>query len=480
MVALTDLFQSLAALPRVKFVLSSRPLPAYVQAFQAGAGLELRMLTKLDIEKFVSDKLKDRLSQAYGEREIDRIQELIECILKCADGVFRWVDHVVEAVLEGIRDYNTLYELQKQVEKPPVDLIPFYGHMWNGIKPEYRIEASKLFQIVWKAMMDEDAEQPEWAYEHRHRAVTLFFATTKDPDQQVFACPILPLTTILKAELAKFMEGRLRSRCMGLLDFHCAEARYRGEPDEFKLAYAKVQLANRSVSEFLDIRADILAYTEGTGFDTRISLMRSFVRQIEAWEPEKSYDFEYNKSTGRQTIWFLVGNTMRLVSQAGTSLSKLEVTLLDHMNSLVQARCQTYINHSWNLNTGQYGLNKKYCHWSDFVAEEYNRPVPWHDSFLNLAVRHRAIGYVQQSLMKAGLSRMPGPTGGSLDNGMHRLAAFRTNNDQLSKPGRPILDYAVRPEPRYQRWIEAINPDQVELLVDYGANPNEVFNGWTP
>lgn len=62
MVALTDLFQSLAALPRVKFVLSSRPLPAYVQAFQAGAGLELRMLTKLDIGKFVSDKLKDRLS----------------------------------------------------------------------------------------------------------------------------------------------------------------------------------------------------------------------------------------------------------------------------------------------------------------------------------------------------------------------------------------------------------------------------------
>ncbi|TGO16416.1 hypothetical protein BTUL_0028g00160 [Botrytis tulipae] len=245
MVALTDLFQSLAVLPRVKFVLSSRPLPAYVQAFQAGAGLELRMLTELDIEKFVSDKLKDRLSQAYGEREIDRIQKLIEYIVKYASGVFRWVDLVVEAVLEGIRHCNTLYELQEEVKRLPLDLIPFYGHMWNGIKPEYRIEASQLFQLVRKAMMDEDAMQLEWVYEHRHRAVTLFLATTKDPEQQVFSRPILPLTTIRKSELAKLMEGRLRSRCMWLLDFHCAEAEYRDDPDEVKLAYATVQLANR-------------------------------------------------------------------------------------------------------------------------------------------------------------------------------------------------------------------------------------------
>ncbi|KAF7919409.1 uncharacterized protein EAE98_009249 [Botrytis deweyae] len=441
MVTLTDLFQSLAALPRVKFVLSSRPLPAYSQAFQAGASLELQH----------------------------------------AKGVFRWVDLVMEAILEGIRHCNTLYELQEEVKRLPPDLIPFYGHMWNGIKPEYRIEASQLFQLVQKAMMYNNKEQHNRGYEQSHRAVTLFLATTEDPDQQVFARPILPLTTTRKADLAKLMEGRLRSRCMGLLDFHRAESET-NVPDELKLADATVQLANRSVSEFLEIRTDILACTERTGFDARVSLMRSFVRQIEAWEPETPNDSDYHTSHGRRSIWNLVGNTMRLAYQAGTSLSELEVTLLDHMDSVVQARCQTYINDHWDVVSKHSGLNKK-CrakHWSDFVPEDYQRPVPWHDSFLSLAVRHGAIGYVQQSLMKADFLRVPKPTGGFLDRFMYSLAPFRANINQLSKPGRPLLDYAVIPEPAYPLCTNAINPDLVELLLDYGANPNEAFNGSTP
>ncbi|TGO77361.1 hypothetical protein BELL_0111g00060 [Botrytis elliptica] len=480
MVALTDLFQSLAALPHVKFVLSSRPLPAYFQAFQAGASLELRMLTKLDIEKYVSDKLKGRLSQAYGERETVRIQKLVDYIVKHAKGVFRWVDLVVEAVLEGIRHCNTLYELQEEVNKLPLDLIPFYGHMWNCIKPGYRIEASQLLQLVQKAMMYENKDKRDQDYEHPHRAVTLFLATTEDPDQQVFARPILPLTTTRKADLAKLMEGRLRSRCMGLLDFHRAEP-MTNDPDE-PTAGATVQLANRSVSEFLEIRTDIIAYTEGTGFDARISLMRSFVRQMEAWESETDGDSVYGKHMDHRSIWLLVGNTMHLASQAGKSLSELEVSLLDHMDSVVQSHDQIHINDHWDLVSKHSGLNKKYKakHWSDFIPEDYNGPVPWHDSFLSLAVKYGAIGYVQQSLVKTGLSRVPKPTGGFLDRLMYSLALFRAKNNQLSKPGRPILNYAASPEPPYEKWMDAINPDLVELLLDYGASPNEAFNGWTP
>jgi hypothetical protein len=481
MVVLTDLFQSLAALPRVKFVLSSRPLPAYVQAFQAGAGLELRTLTKLDIEKYVSDKLKARLSQAYGEGEVVRIQKLIDYIVKQADGVFRWVDLVVEAVLEGIRHCNTLYELQVEVKRLPPDLIPYYGHMWNGIKPEYRVEASQLFQLVRQAMMKENDGQLYSAHERPLRAVTLFLATTEDPDQQVFARPILSLTTTRKADLAKLMEGRLRSRCMGLLDFHRAES-MTNDPDELKLANATVQLANRSVSEFLEIRGDILAYTEGTEFDARIALMRSFVRQIEAWESENPDSFDDHVFPGGESIWRLVDSTMHLTSQAGTSLGEFEVTLLDHMDSVVQARCETFINDHWDSVSRHPQLDKKYRarHWSDFVPEDYIRPIPWHDSFLSLAVRYGAIGYVQQSLVKAGLFRVPKLPGGYLDRFMYSLAVFRANNNQLFKPGRPILDYAVRPEPSWGGWIDAINPDLVELLLDYGARPNEAFNGWTP
>ncbi|TGO16415.1 hypothetical protein BTUL_0028g00150 [Botrytis tulipae] len=195
--------------------------------------------------------------------------------------------------------------------------------------------------------------------------------------------------------------------------------------------------------------------------------MRSLVRQIEAWEPENPDDSDYHMLySRRRSIWPLVSSAMSLASETGTSLSELE----------------TYINDHWDLVSKHSGLNKKYRgkHWSDVVPEDYNRPAPWHDSFLSLAVRYGAIGYVQQSLVKAGLLRVPEPTGGFLDRFMYSLAPFRANNNQLSKPGRPILDYAVRPVPSYGGWIDAINPDLVELLLDYGANPNEAFNGCTP
>lgn len=89
----------------------------------------------------------------------------------------------MEAVLEGILYYNTLYELQVEVKRLPLDLIPYYGHMWNGIKPKYRIEASQLLQLVRKAIIDKNKEHPDCAYERPYRAITLFLATTEDPNQ---------------------------------------------------------------------------------------------------------------------------------------------------------------------------------------------------------------------------------------------------------------------------------------------------------
>ncbi|KAH9207963.1 hypothetical protein DL95DRAFT_239390, partial [Leptodontidium sp. 2 PMI_412] len=104
MVTLVELFNSLAALSCVKFVLSSRPLPIFVQAFKKGPTLELSELTKYDIERFVKDKLYVPLVQQYDKEDSYDIERLITYIVGEAKGVFRWVDLVVEAVLKGIRD----------------------------------------------------------------------------------------------------------------------------------------------------------------------------------------------------------------------------------------------------------------------------------------------------------------------------------------------------------------------------------------
>ena len=77
--------------------------------------------------------------------------------------------------------------------------------------------------------------------------------------------------------------------------------------------------------------------------------------------------------------------------------------------------------------------------------------LPWQDDFMSIAVR-------------GGLSRY---LGAKLSTGVYKLE---------DKKGRPLLSYAVFD---YGEQGQA-NPATTEILLKYGANPNEVFNARSP
>jgi hypothetical protein len=49
----------------------------------------------------------------------------------------------------------------------------------------------------------------------------------------------------------------------------------------------------------------------------------------------------------------------------------------------------------------------------------------------------------------------------------------------LIKTGRPLLDYACRPEPRYGEWSAFSDPGLVHTLLLNDAKPNDEFNGFS-
>lgn len=49
----------------------------------------------------------------------------------------------------------------------------------------------------------------------------------------------------------------------------------------------------------------------------------------------------------------------------------------------------------------------------------------------------------------------------------------------LVKRGRPLLDYACRPEPRLRHWSAFSDPNLVQTLLLNGADPNAKFNGFS-
>jgi hypothetical protein len=92
--------------------------------------------------------------------------------------------------------------------------------------------------------------------------------------------------------------------------------------------------------------------------------------------------------------------------------------------------------------------------WCDTFEEDYNRAAPWHDNFMSLNVRFGMTLYVRDTILAKG-SRC------------------------LIKPGRPLLDYACRPEPRRGEWSAFSDPDLVQTLLLNGAKPNDEFNGFS-
>jgi hypothetical protein len=93
-------------------------------------------------------------------------------------------------------------------------------------------------------------------------------------------------------------------------------------------------------------------------------------------------------------------------------------------------------------------------HWGNHVIEKHTRRCLWHDTILAVAIRYDWELYVVEKLNERG-SGLP------------------------AKLGRPLLDYAVRPQPPCSTDVHGMNPRIVACLLEHGADPNAEFNGYS-
>lgn len=65
-------------------------------------------------------------------------EKLIKTIVNKSNGVFLWVRLVVEELLRGFRDGETIRTLQRKTEQMPADLENFFKRIMESIDPAYR------------------------------------------------------------------------------------------------------------------------------------------------------------------------------------------------------------------------------------------------------------------------------------------------------------------------------------------------------
>lgn len=242
-------FAKLQRLPNVKILVSSRPLPVFVGAFDHAPKMYLQDLTGKDIETYVNDSILHHPHMARLSRSEPReAKKVVEALVKKASGVFLWVVLACQSILEGLDEYDTIPELMNRAEKIPPELEGFFRQIIDAIDPLKRDQSARLLRLI---------------FESQTRSIfdpipTLGLAIV---DEQGLRADFMgPNVTGLSDEESvlrcKTIEGRLRSRCSGLVeiqvDSNITLARQAGlmSAEDVALVNSCVVFLHRSLYEF--------------------------------------------------------------------------------------------------------------------------------------------------------------------------------------------------------------------------------------
>ncbi|KAE9374106.1 hypothetical protein N431DRAFT_371507, partial [Stipitochalara longipes BDJ] len=206
---LIKLFTTVSKSPFVKVCLSSRPWLIFDEAFESCPSLRLQDLTSSDIRHYVDDKLDTNARMgALKNSDPASASLLVRTIVNKANGVFLWVYIVTRSILEGLRNHDSILDLQRRLDMLPSDLDALYSHMIRHMNPLYIEQASRIFQIY-------DAF---WGNNYTPTILELELAVTADYSSAM--APPSKMTQLEIEDRCQRMAAHLKSRCEGLLEAH--------------------------------------------------------------------------------------------------------------------------------------------------------------------------------------------------------------------------------------------------------------------
>ncbi|RYO80686.1 hypothetical protein DL766_000327 [Monosporascus sp. MC13-8B] len=157
------------------------------------------------------------LAESYADtEESSPAAQIIDELVSKASGVFLWVILACRSLIEGFAAYDNIEELRKRVDELPPELEDLFQHMLNKIDPRYQVEAAKILRICYQNQLDGIKLLPSVG-------LAIVDELGMDPRR---VPPPRKLSDAEKRAKCQFLEGRLRSRCCGLLEISrpCAES----------------------------------------------------------------------------------------------------------------------------------------------------------------------------------------------------------------------------------------------------------------
>lgn len=288
-----EFIRTMAANPRIKVVLSSRPVPECVNAFDRLPSLHLHHLTRNEIVAYVQNRLGgDQYMERLVRNHRREAEDLIKKIADKAAGVFLWVILACRLVLSGFADCDRISELRRRVGELPPELEVLFEHMLGSVDRRHREQGARLLRMCYENLRSSGSDR-------FIRVSTLGLALFDDEIHQTVHV-MSSLTFEEKADYCKDMDGRLRSRCGGLLEVKLARYGIWDEIQGFagnaihaygdRLVHSEVVFMHRTVYEFLgDSRVwqlECLAMpADGRSVAGHLSLLGSYEVMLAVAEP---------------------------------------------------------------------------------------------------------------------------------------------------------------------------------------------------
>jgi hypothetical protein len=443
---LADFIQdAVSSRANVKICVASRPWLVFEDAFQKLPSLRIEVLTSADINLFVTDKLcGNRMFLELQKVQPQEAECLISEVTEKASGVFLWVRLVVTSLLEGLRDGDSIQDLQERLLELPSDLERLFSKILDQLNPAYFRQVSIYFQLVGAA---------------RDPLSLLEFSLAEEEFQRTTSFQIQPMSSQEVSFRTEAMRRRLSSRCKGLLEVTRSSENGR----------SIVQYLHRTVKDYLH-RADIWRHIilGAEPFNPDLILAGTFLHSLKVMTlppctPESSWEWHTFKN-----FWAYFD----LCVHHSLSLESTD-TQLEFIDELKQTGDTLF---ACKISSG--------FHWAatSFGLQDLARVDLYGSSFFGLAVKYRLHSYVQREVVGGQLNSFIGDKiniSVLYDAAIYEdIIMLKILLDAGGDPNRYNFDY-----PRSTAWVSVLKGiiearDKLDywaqvagLFLDHGADP---------
>lgn len=386
-IEISKLVNSMASKDIVKYVVTSRELPVFEEAFAQYPRIRLQEHTERSITQYVAGRLDD---EAPG---LPDSKNLCKEVAEKSRGDILWarlaIDMVVGCSLRTLR--STLDSLPSHLGGPD----GLYMRMLQNLSREGQYSASRVFHLVLMAL------QPP-------SLITLAFAEEGYLDQRSGELRIMqdnrhPYNNATIQRLSDQMQRRLQTYCASLL---IAETGSSTHNNTIETGH-RVVFVHQTTKEWVR-RKDIWKRLPGCApldpIELDFSLLSGCVRHMKVFEILRPPILAWPNWRFRPDAWLLISNALRYAEKIDSHVPDVEryCEILDELDATCQQAWVTALQNHKPLHEDPDWHEVRlpsFCrkHWASFEPMDAGKP-PKRKDFLALTVQANLVQYTARKL----------------------------------------------------------------------------------